>query len=127
MSNILGRKTRSPCADIRCNVLYPGKKNKTDMRAETTKTAATYKNFYLPQSCNAILPEYNKTKCNNIKALQHLRCSASLQKSTKFKTRPCNVSVVVPASGKSCGVEGHRDGGGKEEQAGQNNNGELNR
>merc|ERR1712083_882089 len=37
---------------------------------------------------------------------------------------PANVSVVVPASGKSGGVEGHWDGGGKEEQAGQDNKGE---
>ena len=44
---------------------------------------------------------------------------------TTTKTRPANVSVVVPPSRKSCSVEGHGDGGGKEEQAGQHGNGEL--
>jgi len=44
---------------------------------------------------------------------------------TTTKTRPANVSVVVPPSRKSCSVEGHGDGGCKEEQAGQHGNGEL--
>ena len=58
------------------------------------------------------------------------KCNTTLYEhniSNNKKSRPSNISVVVPASGKSCGVEGHRDGGGKEEQAGQDNKGELKR
>ena len=43
------------------------------------------------------------------------------------KSRPSNISVVVPASRKSCSVEGHWDCGGNEEKASQDGNGKLKR
>jgi len=86
----------------------------------------------LSEHFNAILPEYNdnKTKCNNLKSLNIFvvapSCySAILQNLQNLKRRPCNVSVVVPASRKSLGVEGHWDRVDKDEpEESQNGDGE---
>ena len=78
---------------------------------------------------NAILPEYNdnKTKCNNLKSLNIFVVAPSSKHSQNLKRRPCNVSVVVPASRKSLGVEGHWDRVDKDEpEESQNGDGELN-
>ena len=47
--------------------------------------------------------------------------------SNNKNSRPSNISVVVPASRKSCSVEGHWDCGGNEEKASQDGNGKLKR
>ena len=89
----------------------------------TTTTRLSYISVVVPPSWKPNNNYKNKTG-------QRFRCSATLlepnnNQYNNNKTRPANVSVVVPPSGQSCSVEGHGDGGGEEEQAGQHGDGEL--